>query len=233
MKILANQKHKKIIGIFIAIFGLLIMLAGYLYVGVPMIKFVQNPTQFRQWVDSSGAFSSIVFVAMVVFQVIFAIIPGEPLEICAGYAFGAIEGTLLTIIGILIGSVLVFLLSRRFGMAFVTLFFSEEKIAKLKFLRYSKKRNIIIFMLFAIPGTPKDVLSYFVGLTDIKISFWIFVATVGRLPSILTSTIGGDLLGEQKYYFAILVFTLALFVSGIGLLVYKTICKHNNKNNIV
>ena len=229
MKIYAKQKNKKIIGVILALFAIVITAITYLYIGIPMIKFVETPELFRNWVDSSGVLGYLAFIGMVVFQVIFAVIPGEPLEIGAGYAFGAVEGTILTIIGVLIGSLIVFFLSRRFGMSFVTLFFPKEKIENLKFLKHSKKRNIIIFLLFAIPGTPKDILSYFVGLTDIKLGFWIFVATVGRIPSIITSTIGGSLIGDKKYIVAIVVFVIALIVSGIGLAIYKVICKLNNK----
>ena len=230
MKIIASETHKKTIGIIIIVFAVIVSLISYLYVGIPMIKLVETPELFRNWVDSRGVWGNLAFIGMVAFQVIFAVIPGEPLEIGAGYAFGAVEGTILTIIGALIGSLIVFYLSRRFGMSFVTLFVSKEKITNLKFLKYSKKRNLIIFILFAVPGTPKDILSYFVGLTDIKLSFWVFITTVGRIPSIITSTIGGDLIGEQKHLIAIIVFVISLLISGIGLMVYKTVCKYNNKN---
>ena len=229
MKIIAKASHKKAIGVIIAVFAIIVMLISYIYVGIPMIKFVENPDLFRNWVDSRGILGDLAFIGMVVFQIIFAIIPGEPLEIGAGYAFGAIEGTILTLIGVLIGSLIVFFLSRRFGMSFVSLFVSPQKISNLKFLKYSKKRNLIIFILFAIPGTPKDILSYFVGLTDIKLSFWIFVATVGRIPSIITSTIGGNLIGEKKYIIALVVFAIALIISGLGVLIYNAVCKQNNK----
>ena len=96
-------------------------------VGKPMIEFVEDPKLFREWVDTYGILGRIVFVGMVVLQVVIALIPGEPLEFGAGYAFGAFEGTILATIGILIGSVLVFFLVKKLGVALLEVFFSNEQ----------------------------------------------------------------------------------------------------------
>lgn len=104
---------------------------------------------------------------------IIAIVPGEPLEIGAGYAFGAVEGTLLCILGTTLSSVLIFLVVKKFGMRVVTLFVSEEKIRSFTFLQNTRRLNLIAFLLFFIPGTPKDVLTYVVGLTPMRLPTWV------------------------------------------------------------
>ena len=124
-----------------------------------MIEFVREPERFRAWVDSSGFVSRVIFVGMVIFQLIIALIPGEPLEMGAGYAFGAVEGTILCIIGCVIGSALVFLFVRRFGVKLVEVFFPREKIRSLRFLQDSRRLNLLTFIVFFIPGTPKDLRS--------------------------------------------------------------------------
>ena len=167
---------------------------------------------------------------MVTFQVVVAIIPGEPLEIGAGYAFGAIEGTILTIIGITLGSIIIFSLVRTIGIRLVEVFFPIEKIRNLKFLQDTKKFKVITFLIFFLPGTPKDLLSYFMGLTDISFKSWLLIASFARIPSVITSTIGGGALGEQKYKTAIIVFIIAVILSVIGYLIYSFICKIHNKN---
>ena len=78
-----------------------------------------------------------------------------------------------------------------------------------------------------LPGTPKDLLCYFAGLTDMPFSLWLMICSLGRLPSIVTSTIGGSALGSQNYTAAILVFAGTLLVSGLGLLAYDRICKRH------
>lgn len=188
-----------------------------------MIRFVSEPEAFREWVDSHGWFGRLAFLGMMIFQVVIAIIPGEPLELGAGYAFGAVEGTLLCIAGTTLGGIIVFLLVKTLGIRLVEGFFPIEKIRSLRFLNDPKKRNILTFIVFFIPGTPKDLLCYFVGLTDMKLPTWILISAVARIPSIITSTVSGSALGSQRYLVAVVVFTVTLAVSAIGLLIYQKI----------
>ncbi len=224
-----TEKQKRIIGItsFVC-FILFCAMVGW-FVGRPMVEFVSEPENFRNWVDKSGIWGRIVFVGMTALQVVVALIPGEPLEIGAGYAFSAIEGTLLCVIGITVGSLIVFSLVRRFGIRLVEIFFSRKKINSLRFLKSSKKRDFLIFTVFFLPGTPKDLLTYFAGITDIGFWHFLLLASVARLPSIVTSTLGGNALGDKQYIVAVIVFAITMLVSGAGALVYKYIQKKRNK----
>lgn len=225
------KKYKK--QIFVSIILLLVLafsIAVYFLAGKPMIEFISNPAEFKGWVSKHGIFAYIAFILMTVFQIIIAFIPGEPFELAAGYAFGAVMGTLLCVIASVIGCMLVLMLTRRFGMPLVELFFGKEKIEKLKFLKNSKRRNIIIFLLFFIPGTPKDIITYFVGLTDIKIWQWLLICSVAKLPSIVTSTVSGGALGQKEYITAVIFLLITALISAIGVLVYKKIVEKHNKN---
>ena len=82
-----------------------------------------------------------------------------------------------------------------------------------------------------IPRTPKDLLCYFAGLTDMKFPVFLLICSLGRLPSLVTSTIGGDALGTQSYLFAAIVFAVTLLISGAGLLCYRWICKRHNREH--
>ncbi len=230
---MTDKKKKIIVSVCIAAVVLLMAAVAY-YVGKPMIKFVSEPERFRAWVDGHGIWGRLAFLGMTMLQVIVAVIPGEPMELVAGYAFGSVEGTLLCMIGATLGGIPVFILVRKFGMKAVEVFFSKEKIESLKFLKSSPKRDFLIFILFLIPGTPKDLLNYFVGLTDMKMSKWLLISFVARIPSIVTSTIGGDALGMKNYTFAIVVFVVTLAVSGAGILIYRGICRrHGTKQSKV
>lgn len=114
-----TDRQKKIWGIAAII--ALVVFTGLLcwFVGRPMIRFVSEPDEFREWVDSHGIWGRVAFIGMVIFQIIVAIIPGEPLEIGAGYAFGALEGTILCLIGAVLGGAIVVLLVRRYGIRLV------------------------------------------------------------------------------------------------------------------
>ena len=225
-----TEAHKKKIYLFAIIVALIFIAAvGYL-VGKPMVEFVREPERFRAWVDSSGFASRVIFVGMVVFQLIIALIPGEPLEMGAGYAFGALEGTILCIIGCVIGSALVFLFVRRFGVKLVEVFFPREKIRSLRFLQDSRRLNLLTFIVFFIPGTPKDLLSYFIGLTDMKLGTWLCITAVARIPSIVTSTVTGDALGLKDYQFALIAFGVTLALSLAGILVYRRLSARRHPN---
>lgn len=225
-----TEAHKKKIYLFAIVVALIFIGAvGYL-VGKPMVEFVREPERFRAWVDSSGFVSRVIFVGMVVFQLIIALIPGEPLEMGAGYAFGAVEGTILCIIGCVIGSALVFLFVRRFGVKLVEVFFPREKIRSLRFLQDSRRLNLLTFIVFFIPGTPKDLLSYFIGLTDMKLGTWLCITAVARIPSIVTSTVTGDALGLKDYQFALIAFGVTLALSLAGILVYRRLSARRHPN---
>jgi uncharacterized membrane protein YdjX (TVP38/TMEM64 family) len=84
-----------------------------------------------------------------------------------------------------------------------------------------------------IPGTPKDLLSYFVGLTEMKLSEWLIITTIARIPSVATSTIGGNALGEGNYITAITVFAITAVVSILGILIYNYITKKRENKKAV
>ncbi|MBP3706746.1 MAG: GNAT family N-acetyltransferase [Clostridia bacterium] len=222
-------KHKKIFTTVILILFVLFAILLCILIGKPIIQFVDEPEKFQQWVDKSGIWGRIIFLGIVIVQVVLAIIPGEPIEIGAGYAFGAIEGSLLCIIGMAAGSMLVFALVRTIGVRLIELFFSIEKIRSLKFLQKTRRLNVIVFVLFFLPGTPKDLIAYFVGLTNMKWQVWAFISIFARIPSIITSTIGGNALGVKKYTDAIIVFAITIIISGIGAFLYRIICKKRNE----
>ncbi|MCI8420242.1 MAG: TVP38/TMEM64 family protein [Oscillospiraceae bacterium] len=225
---LTEKEKKWLVGGGLVLFLLLSGLVCW-FAGRPLIRFMNQPELFRQWVDQQGFWAPVAFVGMVVLQVVVAVIPGEPLEIAAGYAFGALEGTLLCILGTWIGGLTVFLLVRRFGTRAVEVFFPLEKLNELKFLKNERRLTFWVFLVFFLPGTPKDVLCYFVGLTKLPLKTWVLVSAVARIPSIVTSTVGGDALGMQNYTFAAAVFAATLVISGAGLLLYRAICRRQEE----
>ena len=88
----------------------------------------------------------------------------------------------------------------------------------------------LFFILFALPGTPKDLLCYFAGLTDMGLLEWAVICSLGRLPSIITSTIGGSALGEKNYAAAAVTFGVTLCLSALGLIIYRMVCEKRKKD---
>ena len=220
-----TEKQKKALTIagfiiFLAVMGLVTW-----FVGRPLISFAKEPEKFREWVNGFGVWGKLIFVGLIVLQHIEAFIPGEPFEIVAGYAFGTFWGTLLCVVGEVIGSVLVFLFVRKCGIRAIEVFFPREKIDSLRFMRDEKKVETFAFIAFLIPGTPKDILSYCAGITHMKLSTWVFISTVARFPSVITSTVGGDALGMGRHLFAVIVFVVTIALSLVGLYFYNRAVK--------
>lgn len=223
----AQQKRIKIIALIV---GVLVMGGLIAAVAIPMVSFASKPEVFREWVAENGFLSGLAYIGMVVFQILAAFIPGEPFEIVAGYAFGSLTGTILCVVAESLGSILVLLLVRKFGIKLIEVFFPKEKIESLKFLQSSNKKIAIFTLAFILPGTPKDLLCYFAGITNIPMSVLILVCSLGRLPSIITSILGGDAIGNGDYTFAIIIFAATIVISGLGLLGYNFYSKKKNKS---
>lgn len=215
-----TKKKRWIAGLVLAVL-LLASVLIFWEIGKPLVQFVRDTERLRAWVDSNWLWSRLAYIGIVILQIVVAIIPGEPFEIAAGYAFGAVEGTIICMLGSAIGGTLVFLLVRKFGVKLVEVFIPVEKINSLKFLKDDKKRDILMFLLFFIPGTPKDALSYFAGLTKMDVKTWILITTIAKFPSVVTSTVGGNAIGKENYVFAIIVFAVTLVISGAGLWFYN------------
>lgn len=176
---------------------------------------------FRDYIRSFGALGWLVLLGLQVQQVFIALIPGEVVESAAGYAFGPVMGTLICYVGIAIASMLIFSLTRRCGVKLVEVFVSRERINELRFLNTARKRNALLFLLYFIPGTPKDLLTYFAGLTDIKFRDFLIISLVARIPSILSSTFGGHMLGNENYWGAVLLYGITGLISLLGMLIYR------------
>ena len=189
-----------------------------------------NADAIKAFIDEHYFLGLIIMTLLCAIQVVIALIPGELLEIAAGYAFGGLVGTLVCMVGLTLGSVVAILLARRFGRRLVESLYPREKIDALPILNAPKKRNAMTFLLFFIPGTPKDLFTYVIGMTDMSIPLYIALTAIARIPSIVMSTIGGGALSDDKLGHAIIIFIVAAVVSGCGYLAYLGIQSRHKKN---
>ncbi|MGI6776912.1 MAG: TVP38/TMEM64 family protein [Acetivibrionales bacterium] len=169
---------------------------------------------------ASYGFSGVpVFIFFQFAQVIVAAIPGEVVQIAGGYIYGTFYGTLFSIVGILAGYITAFLLSRLMGYPIVKAFVAEKHIKKFQFLMNSRKSEIALFVLFLIPGLPKDVLVYIAGLTPVRPIRFLTLAMSARLPALVGSSFIGANLQKRNYAIAAIVSIIAvvLFVLGVFL----------------
>ena len=213
-----ERRRKILAGISLAVVVLLVAIVT-LFVSRWLSSFSRE--DFRDYVRSFGALAPAVMLGLQILQVFIALIPGELVESAAGFILGPWLGTLVCYLGIALASALIFTLTRRYGVKLVEVFISREKINELRFLSTEQKRNALIFLLFFIPGTPKDLLTYFVGLTDIKLGTFLLLSMVARIPSVITSTFGGHLLGEERYMGAVILYGITGLLSLFGMVGYN------------
>lgn len=187
--------------------------------------YFENPQMFRDFVEEHYVLGVIIMLFMFIIQVVLALIPGGLLEVACGYAFGSVAGGIIAVAGIMTGSALTILFVRKFGRKFAELFYSREKLESISFLKDKRKRNALVFFVFFIPGTPKDLLTYVVGLTDMSIPMYLLLTGIARTPAILISTIGGDALGLENYGRSLWFLGGLVVVSLIGVLIYKKMHK--------
>lgn len=204
------------IGIFILCFA-----AFYFTVGKQIAFFVKKPEEFRDWLEGFGKSAIFIFLFLRVVQTVLKLIPGEALEIAAGCIFGTWEGLLWCLVGSIIGSLIIIFLGKKYGMKIVGLFVSPERMQSLSFLKNKKRLNFTFFLLYFIPGTPKDMFTWLVCLTDENPFLFILITSIARIPSIVTSTWCGHALIKGNYWLSagILVGTILLAV--IGGVIYK------------
>uniref|UniRef100_UPI0040573F53 TVP38/TMEM64 family protein n=1 Tax=Agathobacter sp. TaxID=2021311 RepID=UPI0040573F53 len=227
---MSERNHLKKYRFFILILSILVLAGLTISIGKPLLAFVSEPDAFRDWVAEKGVWGALAFMGLNILQVFLAIIPGGPFEIGAGYAFGIPLGTLLCDLAMTIGGIINFLLVRKFGMRFIELFTTREKIESVKFLKLNKKSTGLLFLFFLLPGTPKDLLCYAVGLTNIKLSTWTIINFVGRFPAILLSAMSGSALGEQRYEIFVAAMTIILVFYLLGVFLYN---KHNKAGETI
>ena len=187
----------------------------------PLVNFAENPASLAMWIDEAGIWGPIIFMLLNTAQVLLAIIPGGPFEVAAGALFGPWVGTLMCDVAMTAGGMMTFFFVRKFGMKFIELFVDREEIESVKFLHSNPKYTTLLFLFFLLPGTPKDLMCYLVGLTDIKWTTWLLINFVGRFPAILLSALGGSALGEQKFGIFIAVFAIIIVLYFVGSYLYK------------
>lgn len=181
----------------------------------------------QSFVAEQPILSRVMMVIINIAQVFFAFLPGEPVELACGYAFGFWEGTALCLLSAGIATALIFWAVRRWGWRLVGVFFDRSLLDRFAWLRDEKRLELIMLVIFLIPGTPKDFLTYFAGLTTMPFTHVVFIATFGRIPSIVTSTVVASAVGGGDWVTAGMFTAVAIALLLVGKAFYNTFL-HNN-----
>ncbi|AYD39486.1 TVP38/TMEM64 family protein [Clostridium fermenticellae] len=207
-------KYKTYIGLFMLI--VLIVYSGYEYYNKYFYIF-KDPIKIKNIIMSYGKYSIIAFIVLQIIQVVVFFIPGEIVQISGGYIYGTTLGTVISFLGITIGTIAVYGISYFCGRPLVHKIVSKKDFKHFNRLLNLKNKKLIVFLLYLIPGIPKDILGYICGISEINIKDFIIYSSLGRIPGIVISAYFGSKMYSKNYTlmaFIAIIMTL-LFIVGV------------------
>lgn len=232
---MSKNNKLKIFKIILTIM-LLVLIIGiiiYLFPVMKNLSSIEGQVEFKQKVEDSGILGMLSLFGLQVAQIFLIIVPGEPIEILAGMCYGSLWGTVFIMISAFIISTTIFLLVRKFGKKFVYSFCSEEKVKKIensKLFNNPKKIEMIMLILFLIPGTPKDLLVYIAGLLPIKPLKFILISSIARFPSVISSTLAGENLAVGDWKMSIILYAIVFILVAIIVFIINKFDKDKTTN---
>ena len=203
------NEHKKNLSLLITGFIIITILCLVLYHFFE--NFLNDPIELKEKLTEFGSWGKLILVAAMAIQVIFVFLPGEIIEIAAGFSYGTIEGMAICLLGAIIGTIVIYAIVNRYGIKLVNHFYDTNKFNEISFLK--KEKNLEINLA---------------PFTRLKLSSFIFITSIARIPSVITSTIGGNAISNQNYRFTIFIFVITGIISIFGLLSYKRYIKKKN-----
>jgi uncharacterized membrane protein YdjX (TVP38/TMEM64 family) len=192
-----KPKNSTWIKLFLLLIFLLLILVLY---KSGTFHFFMDRDKLTSFLDSLGPLSFIGFIVLQTLQVIAAPIPGEVTGFLGGYVYGAIPGVVFSTIGLTLGSWGAFILSKTFGRPFVERFIKKETIKRYDYLLKHRKAAFLVFLLFLIPGFPKDCLCYILGLGPMNTKEFLVISSAGRFSGTVLLTMGGTYIRNHQYY---------------------------------
>ena len=204
----SSDKYKKILALSKLIL-LVIIVAGipaflYLKYGAELFS-KDSAERVVDYLKANSSIAALLIICIQIVQVVICFLPGQPVQFAASYMFGVARGFAFSITGAVIGTVISFYLAKLLGNDAMNLFFGEEKVRDYKKKLDSGRGLLLAFLIYLIPGIPKDIVSYVAGISDMRFRPFLLVATVGRIPGMLGSLMLGHFFGRQDYRAMIII----------------------------
>lgn len=228
------MNHKKKVLIF-KILILILVIAIFTIATInffPVVKNLATHTgrmEFKNKIQNTGFLGMLLLFGLQVAQMFLFIIPGEPIEILAGMCYGGFWGTVFILISSAIISMAIFFLVRVLGRKFIYAFSDEKKVKKIensKLFQDPKKVEIIMMLLFLMPGTPKDLLVYIAGILPIKPWKFILISTLARIPSVVSSTYAGAKILDGNVKTALTIYGVIIAAVLVLLFIFRMFDKN-------
>jgi len=205
----------------LVVFGVAIAVMLYLLFPLGMVRYLTDKHRLLAMIKEHPADAAFIFIGLQALQVVAAPVPGEVTGFVGGLFFGPLRGVVYSTIGLTLGSWLAFVLARFAGRPLVETFVNPETIKRYDYVM-KHKGLFLAFLMFLVPGFPKDLLCYLLGLGHMRQRDFLVVSTTGRLLGTLLLTLGGTFFRDRRYA---AFFSLAGI--GIALILYTMIYREN------
>ena len=229
------DKKTKLLRILLSI-GIVIILSIFLWGLAPFIKELsttEGQIAFKEKIDSMGISGIFLLFGLQILQILLVILPGEPFEVLAGMCYGAWGGALFITISVFITTTIIFFTVRKLGRKYLYNFFQREKVDKImksKLFKNPRNINIVLFILFFLPATPKDLFVFIGGLLPIKPLRFILISTLVRFPSVITSTMVGANITKGNWELSLIIYGITFAAAALA--IYLISLKDKNKEII-
>ena len=211
-----NQLNKKsfiLITLILIVALLLFFRREILLVVEYFIEFQKHKEGLRSWISSFGFWGPFIFIGIQISQVVLSPVPGELTGLLGGYLYGVWLSSIYSTIGLTLGSWIAFMLGRILGRSYIKKFISKKLLQKFDFLT-TNRGSTTVLILFLIPGFPKDIMCFLLGLSPIKPITFTLLAFIGRIPGTIMLSLQGSSFYDEEYT----VFIALLFLSAILIL---------------
>ena len=176
-------------------------------------------------IREAGAVGFLLVLAIQFLQIVVAFIPGEVVQVAAGMIYGPWVGALIIWLGCIISSSFIFVLVHKLGAPFVQAMVPEKYMGKFREWETSEKFNVIVFILFLIPGLPKDVFTYITPLTHMSMRSFVLISNFARIPGIVLSTYAASGLVSGNIAESVVIFAATAAIAIVALVVYSRMTK--------
>ena len=189
---------------------LFIALSAYIFIHYDLYMLFRDKDKLLNFIRSYP-YDQVIFILVQIIQVVAAPIPGELTGIIGGYLYGPFWGTLYSTIGLTLGSWFAFMLARFFGEPLIENVVKKEVFEK--FDHFMEHKGLLVsFLLFLIPGFPKDYLCYIMGVSRIPTGTFIIISTAGRIFGTIMLSIFGNVALNGQYTLLTVIFVLGVVI---------------------
>ena len=196
-----------------------------------LIDSVNSVEKVQRLLNDNKAYSIPIYILAQIIQIVICIIPGQWLQMGAGLAWGVMLGLLFSLIGAFFGSLITYYIAKWLGKNAVHFFFGEEKVAEYVEKLNSKRAFFIVFLIFLIPGVPKDLCNYAAGISSMRLRPFMLASMIGRTPGMLGSIIIGKRIAAADYTMAIIIAVVAVIIAVLGVIFHKRILEFIEKKH--